>query len=271
MKRLILALFACMMLAPSALCAQGGDSGNSQGALVAHQQGNAQAQPSPYGQGNGSEWANEIGTGQERSEAQAGQETGGGSAVQQEQQARNGGDGQQVAAMQQQQAGHAQAMAINQTIRESEERYGSEASAMPAQQAQIYQNQNRVRVAVQALLGAENITGIGKNVSAIAREFGDSVQATVRAEERMRERDGIGRLLFGGDEKAAEELEQQAAQNRQRIMQMQQLIARCEGCDAQAQSMLQEQLQNVEQEQSRLMQLAQQEKEEKGLLGWLWK
>ncbi len=225
--------------------------------------------PGMLGQMNGSEEANEVGTGQEHAETQAGQETGRGNTVQQEQQTRN--EGQGLAIMQQAGNGNPQAMALNQSIREAKAKYAGEMTGMPEQKAQVYQNQNKVRVAVHALLGAENITGIGKNVSAIAREFDNSVQATVRSEERIRERSGIERFLFGGDENAAGELEQQATQNQERVMQMQLLVLQCSGCDAEVQTMLQGQLQNMEQEQARLMQLAQEEKQEKGIFGWLWK
>ena len=263
--RILFAVFIAIALAISLPFAGGqGQGGN---AAVPDQQGNGNyQQPTLYGQmgeaGNG--------TGQGRAEAQSGQETGSGAAVQQEQQARNGGDEQGLLIMQQEQA-RSQAMSLNLSIEEAEAKYAGEASRMPAQQAQVYQNQNRARVAVQALLGAENISGIGKNVSSIAREFNNSVQATVRSEEKIRGRNGFERFLFGGDEKAAGELEQQVSQNQQKIMQMQQLVLQCSGCGPEVQAMLQEQLMNMEQEQARLMQLAQGEKQDRGIFGWLWK
>ena len=261
--RILLAVVIAMALAISLSFAGGqGQGGN---AAVPDQQGNGSSQqPTLYRQmdetGNG--------TGQGRAEAQNGQEAGNGSAVQQEQQTRNEGDEQGLLIMEQ---ARSQAMSLNRSIKEAEARYADEASEMPAQQVQVYQNQNRVRVAVHALLAAENLTGIGKNVSAVAREFNNSIQATVRSEEKVRERSGIGRFLFGGDEKAAGELEQQAIQNQQRIMQMQQLVLQCSDCEPGVQAMLQEQLGNMAQEQTRLMQLAQDEKKDKGIFGWLWK
>lgn len=275
MKPLLLAIAAFMLLASPAFCAQGGNQGNSpdapagqqqgdsQGALVAHQQGGSPAQPSLYGQGNGSEEANEVGTGQERAEMQSGQETGRGETLQAESQVRNEGEGQALAMQQR--------TMLNQSIASAQKRYEGEISSMPSGQAQAYQNQNRVRVAVQALISAENVTGIGRNVSAIAREFDNSIQATLQAEEKVQRRSGIERFLFGGDEQAAGVLEEQALQNGQRIMEMQQLVAQCQGCDAQVQAMLQEQLQEMEQEQDRLSQLAQSEKQDRGIFGWLWK
>lgn len=135
----------------------------------------------------------------------------------------------------------------------------------------VYQNQNRVRLAVHTLLAAENLTGgIGRNISQIAREFNNSVQATIRAEERIETRNMLLRFFLGGDEGAAQEMEQEVNQNRVRIQQLKQLMEECD-CDDEVKAMLQEQIQNMEQEQNRLQELAQNEKQSKGIFGWLWK
>lgn len=134
----------------------------------------------------------------------------------------------------------------------------------------IYQNQNRVRLAVHSLLAMENLTGgIGQNISQIAREFNNSVQATIRAEERIQTRNVIVRFFVGGDEEAAEEIESERNQNQQRIQQLKQLRNECD-CDEEIKAMIQEQIQNMEQEQARLQQLAQNEKQSKGLFGWIF-
>ncbi|MEM7820374.1 MAG: hypothetical protein QW761_02110, partial [Candidatus Aenigmatarchaeota archaeon] len=74
----------------------------------------------------------------------------------------------------------------------------------------------------------------------------------------------------GGDETAAAEIEAETVQNRARIQKLNQLMNQCE-CDEQTRAMLQEQIQNIEQEQTRLQKLAQKEKQDKGIFGWLWK
>jgi len=114
------------------------------------------------------------------------------------------------------------------------------------------------------------VGGIGPQVSEIAREFNNSVQATIRAKERIQSRNRIIRFFAGGDEEAAQEIEEQVIQNRERIRQLQQLALQCE-CEEEVRALLQEQIQNMEQEQTRLQQLAQNEKKVKGLFGWLWK
>lgn len=133
----------------------------------------------------------------------------------------------------------------------------------------VYQNQNRVRLAVHTLLAMEDLAGgIGQQVSEVARGFNNSVQATIRAEERIQTRSNILRFFMGGDEKSAEELEQEVNQNQQRIQELKQLR---EQCNEEVKAMMQEQIQNMEQEQTRLQDLAQKEKKSKGLFGWLFK
>jgi hypothetical protein len=160
---------------------------------------------------------------------------------------------------------------LRQMIQERQQIMNQEIQNLGEGQQNIYQNQNRVRLAVHALLAMENLTGgIGRNVSQIAREFNNSVQATIRAEERIQTRNWLVRFFVGGDEEAAGNMEQEVNRNRERIQELRRLREECD-CDEEIRAMLQEQIQNMEQEQNRLQQLAQNEKANKGLFGWLWK
>jgi methyl-accepting chemotaxis protein len=134
----------------------------------------------------------------------------------------------------------------------------------------VYQNQNRVREAVHSLLAMEDLVGgIGPQVREIARNFNNSVQATIRAEERAQRRNALQRFFAGGDNEAAEEIEEKVNQNKERIQQLKQLREEC-ACGSEVKEIMREQIQNMEQEQTRLQELAQREKG-KGLFGWLWK
>ena len=136
---------------------------------------------------------------------------------------------------------------------------------------EILQNQNKVRLAVHTLLSMEDLVGgIGKNVSQIAKEFNNSVQATIRSEERIQTRNILTKFLLGGDEEAATEMEQEVNRNQIGIQELKQLMQECD-CDQEVKEMLQEQIQNMEEEQNRLQQLAQNEKQNKGLFGWLFR
>ncbi len=131
-------------------------------------------------------------------------------------------------------------------------------------------NFNPVRYAVHSLLAMENRTGgIGPQVSAIARNLNESANRTERAEEQIRSRTGFARFFFGGDSEAADQIEQQMNQTREQIRELSRL---CENatCDNQTRTMLQEQIRLVEEEQQRLFDLAGRERQDRGLLGWLW-
>jgi len=160
---------------------------------------------------------------------------------------------------------------LRQMIQERQQEMNQSMQTLREQVRSVYQNQNRVRLAVHALLAMENLTGgIGRNVSQIAREFNNSVQATIRAEERIQTRNMLMRFFSGGDEQAAEEMEQEVNRNRERIQELRRLMQECE-CDEEVKAMLQEQIQNMEMEQNRIQDLAQNEKKSKGIFGWLWK
>jgi hypothetical protein len=143
-------------------------------------------------------------------------------------------------------------------------------NASPAEQA-VLRNQNQVRLAVHALLAAENRTGgIGENVSAIAREFNNSVMRTIRAEEQIQERSGMVRFLFGGNMTAARILEEETVRNRERAQELTMLIANCT-CDDETRTLLQEQVRTMAQEQNRLSEVSRHEREDRGIFGWFWK
>ncbi|MBU1164199.1 hypothetical protein KKA15_01380 [Patescibacteria group bacterium] len=134
----------------------------------------------------------------------------------------------------------------------------------------IYQNQNKVRAAVHTLLSAEDlIGGIGPKVSEIAQQFNNSVEKTIKAEEKIQNRNSITRFFFGGDKDAAGEIKQEANQNQERIQELKQLRDNCD-CQQEVEEVISQQIQNIEQEQNRLQQLAQEQINKKGLFGWLF-
>lgn len=157
---------------------------------------------------------------------------------------------------------------VRSMMQEKQQLMQQEMSGLNEKQQKVYQNQNQVRLAVHTLLSMENMTGgIGKNVSAIARQFNNSVMSTIRAEEKIQTRSGFARFFAGGDETSAEQLEAETEQNQLRIQQLTQLMNQCE-CDQEVKDLMQEQIQLMQQEQTRLRELAQQEKKSKGLFDW---
>lgn len=127
----------------------------------------------------------------------------------------------------------------------------------------IYQNQNEVRMAVHVFLSMEDLDGdIGPQAAEIAKQFNNSVRATIRAEERISARSGFVRFFAGGDEEAALEMQQLTIQNMERIQKLHRIIGECDS-DDETRLLLQEQLS--------LQNITQSELQDKGILGWLLK
>ena len=82
-------------------------------------------------------------------------------------------------------------------IQERQVEMNQEIQSFEIKQQRVYQNQNEVRLAVHSLLAMEDLTGgIGQEVSQIAREFDNSVQATIRAEEKIETRNRVLRCFI---------------------------------------------------------------------------
>jgi hypothetical protein len=134
----------------------------------------------------------------------------------------------------------------------------------------IYRNQNQVRVAASALASTTDMLGpIGPAVSRIAKDFDNSVQATIQAEEQIQNRSGVTRFFFGSDNDVVSNLDSQVIQNQERVQELNRLIETWDG-DVQVKTVLQEQIQNMEQEQIRLQQLVDEEQDSRGLFGFLF-
>jgi len=106
-------------------------------------------------------------------------------------------------------------------------------------QQKVYQNQNKVREAVHILLAAEDLLttkgltegkSIGSQVSAIAREFNNSVEKTIPAEEKIQKRNRVIEFFFGGDKEAAENILQETDKNKEKIQELKKLYQECD-CD----------------------------------------
>ncbi|PJE59911.1 MAG: hypothetical protein COU85_01090 [Candidatus Portnoybacteria bacterium CG10_big_fil_rev_8_21_14_0_10_44_7] len=136
---------------------------------------------------------------------------------------------------------------------------------------EILRNQNPVRLAVYSLLAMENlIGGIGQQVSAIAREFNNSIQGTLVAEAKIKSRGFWQKIFWGGDKEAAADLEDEIRQNEARIQELLNLQNRTQ-LKQEIEEQLQVQIQTLKQEQDRLTNLAQQETSKVGFFGWVKK
>jgi uncharacterized phage infection (PIP) family protein YhgE len=182
-------------------------------------------------------------------------------------QTQNAGEDQQIRAEVQQKAGNITEAreAIQQRVQQLE----GEAQSMMGAEKEVYENQNQVRSAVFGLLAMEEMAGgIGQEISQIAKEINNSVQATISAEEKIKERSALVRLFMGGEREAAREIKQEVIQNQERIQELKQLREDCGDCGEEVRALIMEQIQNIEQEQERLQQLAEEEEKSVGMFGW---
>ena len=138
-----------------------------------------------------------------------------------------------------------------------------------SEQRERIRNENEVRLAVHTLLEMEDLSGgIGRNVSAIAREFNNSARSSQAFEDRIQNRNTIIRLFFGGDHDAARDLANLTVQNQVRIQELHQLMSTAT-LDPEVRTMMEEQVRIMEKEQERLEQLSKREQEDRGFFGWL--
>jgi hypothetical protein len=130
-------------------------------------------------------------------------------------------------------------------------------------------NPNAVRDAVLSLLAMGNRTGdIGAQVSAIAREFNNSANATRQYESRITDRNAFSRFFFGSDQQAAAGLANLTAENQAQIDKMENLMTTTT-LDTDTRSLRDGQLQVLQQDVAFDQQLAAQAKQDRGILGWL--
>lgn len=157
---------------------------------------------------------------------------------------------------------------LRQTVQERERELNQEASSTDEQYREIVRNENQVRLAVHALLASEQaLGGVGPQVSAIAREFNNSVRTTVNAEAEIQARNFLSRLFFGGDRVAAEVLAQEVTRNRERIQELTRLLGQS-GLSEDMRIELEMQLQVMQQEQSRIELVAEHEQRLWGIFSW---
>ena len=160
---------------------------------------------------------------------------------------------------------------LREMTKQKQQEMNQQMKTLRKEKQKIYKNQNRVRLAVHSLLAMEDLVGgIGPQVREIAREFNNSIKETIQEEERIQARRGLLKFLIGGHKNAAEKLEEKVNRNQERIQRLRDLMESCD-CNEEVKAMMREQIQNMEQEQDRLQEVAGNEKKNKGLFGWIWK
>ena len=155
---------------------------------------------------------------------------------------------------------------LKEKIRIHQGNFSLEYSNLSVNEQNKLKNQNQVRLAVQALIMTDGVDGIGQQISEIAREFNNSVKTTYSAEEKIKNRNVVMNILFGGDNSSASEILQNVELNQNRIENLHQYINQSD-CDEELRLLLLEQVRTLEEEQNRLSLIAQEEQKNKGLFG----
>lgn len=128
--------------------------------------------------------------------------------------------------------------------------------------------QNRMQIATKAMVAAQHLVGqYGNEFAGIGQQLGSSTQLMLQVEEQIRTRSRLTRFLFGGDKDSADIIREQIRTNTERIERLREYLNDCE-CDGEVREMLQEQIRNMEMEQSRLQQVAEDEETTWGLFSW---
>ncbi len=159
---------------------------------------------------------------------------------------------------------------LREMIRARQEVQAEEMQGLPLQARARYAHENQVRNAVFALLAAENLTGIGPFVAEVAREYNASVNSQWGDEVAMEQRSGIMLALFGGDREAAQRIRVQAEENERRIVEVQGIILTSSSTDPALSAILLEQLDQMEEEQLRLMERVMVEEQKRGFFSWIF-
>ena len=193
---------------------------------------------------------------QNNEQVQSGNGTG--NQVQQQTQTANQGESNQIKTQNQEESKSGNG---NQTQNQNQE-----------QQGQVNAEQHRSAVAnfIQSLNGiADRETGIGQQVRTIAQQQNQSANTAIRAMEKVQTRSKVKTFFFGSDYKNLGALRSETVQTRNRLEQLNQLMESVQNEGDQTE--LQNQIQTLEQEQTRIESFIKAQEGKFSLFGWLVK
>ncbi len=123
------------------------------------------------------------------------------------------------------------------------------------------------KLAIQGLKLMNQYTNssIGQKVSQIANEYEQKYQQALSIEEKINQRSGLSKFLFGGDKKLAESLNNQVRENQALI---QELVSQLVDASDEEREFVMEQINDLKAECVRLEEIANKEANRKGLFKW---
>ncbi|MBP9749628.1 MAG: hypothetical protein KBD21_02765 [Candidatus Pacebacteria bacterium] len=135
----------------------------------------------------------------------------------------------------------------------------------------VHANREQAEVALRTMVAAGPLFGsTSPQMLQLTARITERNTKALDAEVRTQERSSIVRFFAGGDNEAADEIQQYASQNRETAREMLQLVETCTTCDDAARNTLREQVRAIDAEQERMLTLATRERESKGLFGFLF-
>lgn len=197
-----------------------------------------------------------------------------GNKVQQQQQIVNQGEDTQIQTQTQEQAqsGNGTGEQIQNQNQNQEQVQQKNQEQTQAQQGQVNAEQHRSAVAnfVQSLNDiADRETGIGQQVRTIAQQQNQSVSTAIPAMEKVQTRSKIKTFLLGSDYKNLGALRSEVVQTRNRLEQLNRLMENVENEGNKTE--LQNQIQTLEQEQTKIENFIKAQEDKFSLFGWLVK
>lgn len=146
----------------------------------------------------------------------------------------------------------------------------SSSSAPMAGKVNAEEHRSTVANFVQSLLQvAEREGGIGEQVRLVAQEQNQSASTTVQAMQKVEERSKIKTLFLGSDYKNLGTLRSEMVQTQNRLEQLNRLAENVENESDKTE--LQNQIQTLEQEQTKIETFIKDREDDFGLFGWLVK
>ena len=162
--------------------------------------------------------------------------------------------------------------ATGNTNQNQEEERNQEKNQNQEQEGELSAEQHRSAVAnfVQKLLDvADREGGIGEQVRTIAQEQNQAVDTTVQAMEKVQKRNNIATFLFGSDYKNLGTLRSEAIQTSNRLEKLNELL---QNTIIEAdKTELQNQIQTLETEQTKIENFIKEQEDKFSLFGWLVK
>jgi len=110
---------------------------------------------------------------------------------------------------------------------------------------------------------------VNEKLMTVAKQCNETAMNIQKAEERIEKRSKIMRILFGGDLKAAKELMQEKERIQEQIQMLESVLNQTQ--NSYEREIIQEQIRTLQKEMEQIQEVAQQQEQEKGILGWIFR